>query len=81
MSTSSTQIHWGDIRWARRTKPSNTTRTALTLYASAKSPGPDKESNWLPAPNGTFSLYIRAYWADKAVLDGTWQPPAVAMVK
>jgi hypothetical protein len=54
---------------------------SLTLYASAKSPGADKESNWLPAPDGTFSLYIRAYWADKAILDGTWQPPAVAMVK
>jgi hypothetical protein len=54
---------------------------SLTLYASAKSPGPEKETNWLPAPNGTFSLYIRAYWADKSVLDGTWQPPAVAMVK
>jgi hypothetical protein len=53
---------------------------SLTLYASAKSPGADKESNWLPAPNGTFSLYIRAYWPDKAVLDGTWQPPAIAMV-
>jgi hypothetical protein len=54
---------------------------SLTLYASAKSPGADKESNWLPAPDGTFSLYIRAYWADKAVLDGTWLPPAIAMVK
>jgi hypothetical protein len=31
---------------------------SLTLYAGAKSPGTDKESNWLP--NGTFSLYIRA---------------------
>jgi hypothetical protein len=51
---------------------------SLTLYASAKSPGKDKESNWLPAPNGTFSLYIRAYWADKAILDGTWQPPLIA---
>jgi len=49
----------------------------LTLYAGAKSPGKDKESNWLPAPNGTFSLYIRAYWSDKAILDGTWLPPKV----
>jgi hypothetical protein len=54
---------------------------SLTLYAGAKSPGKDKESNWLPAPSGTFSLYIRAYWADKAIIDGTWQPPAIAMVK
>jgi hypothetical protein len=34
---------------------------SLTLYAGAKSPGKDKESNWLPAPNGRFPLYIRAY--------------------
>jgi hypothetical protein len=54
---------------------------SLTLYAGAKSPGKDKESNWLPAPNGTFSLYIRAYWPEKAILDGTWQPPAIEKVK
>ncbi len=50
---------------------------SLTLYASAKSPGEDKESNWLPAPDGPFSLYLRAYWADKAILDGAWKPPAI----
>jgi hypothetical protein len=27
---------------------------SLTLYAGVKSPGADKESNWLPAPNGKF---------------------------
>jgi hypothetical protein len=54
---------------------------SLTLYAGAKSPGKDRESNWLPAPDGTFSLYIRAYWADPAILDGTWHPPTVTMVK
>ena len=54
---------------------------SLTLYAGVKSPGEDKESNWLPAPNGTFSLYIRAYWADKTILDGTWMPPNVEKVK
>jgi hypothetical protein len=54
---------------------------SLTLYFGAKSPGKDKESNWLPAPMGTFSLYIRAYWSEKAILDGTWQPPQVEMVK
>ncbi len=50
---------------------------SLTLYASAKSPGKDKESNWLPAPNGHFSLYIRAYWGKPGILDGTWTPPTV----
>jgi hypothetical protein len=41
----------------------------------------DKESNWLPAPSGPFSLYLRGYWADKVILDGTWQPPAIEKVK
>ena len=54
---------------------------SLTLYASAKSPGADKESNWLPAPDGTFSLYMRTYWSDKAILDGKWMPPEVEKVK
>jgi hypothetical protein len=25
----------------------------------------------VPVPNGTFSLHIRAYWAEPAILDGT----------
>jgi hypothetical protein len=53
---------------------------SLTLYFGAKSPGRDKETNWVPAPEGDFSLYIRAYWADKAVIDGTWSPPNVLRV-
>lgn len=54
---------------------------SLTLYAGSKSPGKDKESNWLPAPDGAFSLYIRAYWADKPILDGQWKPPVVTYVQ
>ena len=54
---------------------------SLTLYFGAKSPGDDKEANWVPAPEGTFSLYIRAYWADKAILDGSWMPPDVEKLK
>ncbi len=50
---------------------------SLTLYAGAKSPGKDKESNWIPAPDGTFSFYIRCYWSRKAVLDGSWVPPSI----
>src|SRR5258707_11949431 len=41
---------------------------SLTLYASAKSPGKDKQGNWPPAPNGNFSLYISAYCADQAII-------------
>jgi len=54
---------------------------SLTLYAGATSPGKDKEANWLPAPNGAFSLFLRGYWADTAMLDGSWTPPTIEMVK
>lgn len=54
---------------------------SLTLYAEAKSPGEDKESNWLPAPNGTFSLYLRAYWPEQAILNGQWQPPVIRQMR
>jgi hypothetical protein len=50
---------------------------SLTLFAGAKSPGKDKESNWLPAPTTPFSLYIRAYWPKPEIVDGKWTPPKV----
>ena len=43
--------------------------------------GGDKESNWLPAPNGHFSLYIRAYWGQQGILDGSWKPPVIRKIK
>ena len=56
---------------------SNTTPTVRSRSMRVRSrPGKDKENNWLPAPNGTFSLYIRAYWPEKAILDGNWKPPS-----
>jgi hypothetical protein len=51
---------------------------SLTIYLGNKSPGKDKEPNWLPAPSGNFSIWLRAYWPDQAVLDGTWKPPIVS---
>jgi hypothetical protein len=54
---------------------------SLTLYAGNKSPGRDKESNWLPAPKGAFSLYIRAFWGKQGILDGSWIPPGIKKLK
>ncbi len=53
---------------------------SLTLYIQHASPGPDKQSNWLPAPADEFSLYIRAYWPDAPITEGSWMPPAVTKV-
>ena len=54
---------------------------SLTIYLGTKSPGKAKETNWLPAPSGNFSLWIRAYWPDQAILDGTWKPPVVSRLQ
>ena len=54
---------------------------SLTLYLGAKSPGKDKETNWLPAPNTDFSLILRNYWPEKSIIDGTWIPPDVVKAK
>ena len=74
-------FHANDLkRYSVGTKSKNLLRGgdgALTVYVGAKSPGPENESNWLPAPDGPFSLYIRAYWGQQPILDGSWKPPAV----
>ena len=53
---------------------------SLELYIQNKSPGKDKESNWLPAPEGNFILMLRLYWPKEALLDGSWTPPAVERI-
>jgi hypothetical protein len=47
----------------------------LTLYVQNTSPGPGKESNWLPAPQGPFLLVLRLYWPKQEALDGQWKAP------
>ncbi len=47
----------------------------VTLYVSHDSPGADKESNWLPAPEGPFFAVLRLYWPKVAALDGRWKAP------
>ena len=60
---------------------------SLTLYIQNKSPGKDKESNWLPAPDGPIYLVMRLYWPKTeapSILpagSGTWQPPAIVATK
>jgi hypothetical protein len=36
--------------------------------------------NRLVTPPGPFSLYLRVYWPEGAVLDGSWTPPPVLPV-
>jgi hypothetical protein len=55
---------------------------SLDLYIQSDSPGPDKESNWLPAPkSGPFNLTVRNYWPKEDVLAGTYKLPPVRKVQ
>ncbi|MCY1318595.1 hypothetical protein D9M68_199230 [compost metagenome] len=60
---------------------------SLTLYIQKDSPGADKESNWLPAPDDKIYLVMRLYWpkpTPPSILpagQGTWQPPGVKVAQ
>ena len=56
---------------------------SVDLYIQKDNPGPDKESNWLPAPAGKFVLMLRMYWPNEkspSIINGTWKPPPVRRV-
>ncbi len=62
-----------------KTNPDGST----TLYFQVDSPGSDKESNWLPAPRGSFLPMLRMYWpreTDPSILNGSWAPPFIQKV-
>lgn len=70
-------------RYSLGTKNKNLVRGpdgSLTIYVGPTSPGKDKETNWLPSPSEPISLYIRAYWGEKGILDGSWKPPVVKKI-
>ncbi|HRD93354.1 MAG TPA: DUF1214 domain-containing protein, partial [Accumulibacter sp.] len=57
---------------------------SVDLYLQRESPGKDKESNWLPAPDDRFILMLRLYWPREkppSILDGSWKIPPVKRVE
>ena len=50
---------------------------SITIYFQTDSPGRDKESNWLPAPNGPFWPVYRTYGPGTPLQDGTWKLPDI----
>ncbi len=50
---------------------------SVTIYVQNTSPASDKESNWLPAPNGPIYTVMRLYLPQQSALDGTWKPPVI----
>jgi hypothetical protein len=53
----------------------------ITLHIQHDSPGKDKESNWLPAPQGPFFTSLRLYWPKPEALNGEWKRPALASIE
>lgn len=50
---------------------------SLTIYVQRDSPGTRHESNWLPAPDGPFSLQLRMYLPKPEAMDPLYLPPPV----
>jgi hypothetical protein len=48
---------------------------SLTIYLDHTSPGADKEANWLPTPEGKYSLVGRIYGPSQKAIDGKWNLP------
>jgi len=53
----------------------------LDIYIQSPNPGPEKQANWLPAPEGEFNLAMRLYSPKREALDGAWTPPAVRSLR
>jgi hypothetical protein len=53
---------------------------SIDVYIQNKSPA-GHESNWLPAPSGSFMLWLRVYQPGEAILNGTYRLPPVVEVK
>lgn len=53
---------------------------SVTISMQKDSPGPDKESNWLPTPQERFRPILRMYQPQKTILDGTYVLPAIRKV-
>ncbi len=53
---------------------------SLTIYLQRESPGADKESNWLPTPEGDFRPIMRMYQPEPEVLAGDYALPAIQRV-
>ena len=46
-----------------------------TIYVQREPPEAAKLPNWLPAPEGPFTLVMRLYWPKPDALNGTWKAP------
>ena len=52
---------------------------SIDIYIQSAAP-PGHEANWLPAPAGNFTLWLRVYLPGPTVLDGEYKMPPVVQV-
>lgn len=52
---------------------------SLTIYIQREAPVAQQKTNWLPAPDGRFSLQFRMYLPRPEALDPLYLPPAIEM--
>jgi hypothetical protein len=54
---------------------------SLTLtIASSQPDDPNVAANWLPAPDGAFTVIVRGYGGDDRMTDGTYELPPLQPV-
>lgn len=53
----------------------------LRIIVSHRAPGAAERANWLPAPAGQFSLYLRLYEPKSAALERKWMPPSIVRIR
>jgi hypothetical protein len=53
---------------------------SLDIFIGHDNPGPDRASNWLPAPAGPFTMTLRAYLPKPDLLSGTYRLPPMTAV-
>ena len=52
---------------------------SLDILVQATAPDDQLKANWLPAPEGPFSLLLRLYAPRPQALDGRWKPPVLQL--
>ncbi|MDK0520560.1 DUF1214 domain-containing protein [Streptomyces sp. ML-6] len=60
-------------RSGMRTNPDG----SLDIHVQHENPGPDRKHNWLPAPAGSFNVFLRLYRPQQPAFTVGWTPPAL----
>ena len=50
---------------------------SLDIYIQHGQPDTTLKNNWLPAPDGSFRMLLRAYIPGEPIMDGSYAPPPV----